>query len=80
MGKIVHNEPFQASRNGMRQITVDAGTGSATLYALAGSKTGTPILVDNGALSADGIITFYAVSDQWFRVTIAGNAEAWITG
>ena len=74
------SEPFVGSRNGIRQITVVANGGTATLQALAGGKTGTPVPVTNGIASADGIITFYAMSDQWYHVILAGSAEAWLVG
>jgi len=74
---ITSNAPFTASRNGLRQFTVVAGTGTATLQAQAGDNW---VDVQDGILAVDGIITFYAVSDQMFRITLTGDAEAWLTG
>ena len=75
--KVTSNEPFSASRDGWRQLTVVANGGSATLTAEAGSSW---VPVTDGVVSTDGMITFYAVSDQVFRVTLAGGAEAWLAG
>ena len=77
MGKVTSNEAFKASRDGLRQMTVVANGGTATLQAIAGSSW---VDVEDGVVSADGIITFHAVSDQQFRVTLASGAEAWLTG
>ena len=75
--KLTSNEPFQASRNGIRQLSVIANGGSATLQAEAGSNW---ITVTDGVISADSLTTFHAVSGQRYRVTLAGSAVAWITG
>jgi len=75
--KVTSNESFSSSRDTLRQLVVDAGTGSATLQAKAGA---TWITVADGVITVDGITTFYAVSGQEFRVTIAGDAQAWLSG
>lgn len=75
--KITSNEEFQASNDGLRQLVVVANGGSATLQAKGGSNW---VTVTDGVISADGITTFYAVSAQVFRVTLAGGAEAWLSG
>ena len=75
--KVVSGEAFKASRNGIRQVTVVLNGGTATLAALTGDGTSVP--VPDGVL-AEGITTFYAVSDQQFTITLAGGAEAWVTG
>jgi len=75
--KVVSGEVFTGSRNGMHQVTVELNGGTATLEALTGE--GTAVSVTDGVL-AEGITTFYAVSDQQFIITLAGGAEAWVTG
>ena len=75
--KVTNNEPFESSRDGFRQLTVVANGGTATLQAEAGDAW---VDVPDGVVSADGMITFHAVSGQSFRVALAGGAEAWISG
>lgn len=80
MSKLTSGQKFQGFQNGIMQITAIVGTGDVTLEALAGGKNGTAVAVTDGIITADGISTFYAVSSQWFQVTLTGNAQAWLEG
>ncbi len=76
--KLTHNEVFNSSRNGIRQLVINATVGTATLNALGGD---TPVPVPDGIITdVDGFITFYAVVGQDFSVALTGDAKAWISG
>lgn len=74
---VTSNEEFTASRNGWRQLVVDANGGTATIQAKGGTVW---VDVTDGQLAVDGMLTFYAVSGQVFRVTLTGSAAAWLAG
>jgi len=78
MGKVTSNAEFRASRDCLRQLVVVVGTGDATLQAKGDASNW--VTVDDGLIAADKVITFYAVSDQIFRVTLTGTAQAWLAG
>lgn len=80
--KVASNQVFKSNgQNPVISVVVTASTGTATLQKLAGDDdSGTWVSVTGGSVTnADGEFSVSAPIGQKFRITLTGDAEAYVT-
>lgn len=79
--QVQSNQVFEPSGTSpVMSVTVTAVTGTAVLQKLAGAdESGTWVnVVDGSVTNANGELTVWAPKGQKFRITLTGDAEAFV--
>lgn len=80
--EVTSNQVFESSgRSPYISVTITASTGTATVQKLAGSdESGTWVSVTDGSVAnMSGELTLLAPVGQKFRITLTGDAAAFVT-
>lgn len=80
--KVASNQVFKSTgSNPVISVVVTASTGTATVQKLAGDdESGTWVSVTDGSVAnANGELSVRAPIGQKFRITLTGDAEAYVS-
>lgn len=80
--KVASNQVFKSTgQNPVISVVVTASSGTATVQKLAGNdEDGTWVSVTDGSVvNTDGELSVRAPVGQKFRITLTGDAEAYVT-